>query len=76
MPTVLGREGRALRLGAFAGAGSAALVAASEVVYLVLRVVGAGELLRLGVGAWRAAWRTWRGRAVAGEGPPAALRRR
>ena len=40
-----------------AGAGFAALVAASGVAYLVLRVVGAAVLLVLGVRAWRAAWR-------------------
>ena len=41
----------------FAGAGFAALVAASEVAYLVLRVVGAAVLLVLGFRALRAAWR-------------------
>jgi threonine/homoserine/homoserine lactone efflux protein len=40
----------------FAGAGFAALVAASEVAYLVLRVVGAAVLLVLGYRALRAAW--------------------
>ncbi len=40
----------------FAGAGFAALVAASEVGYLVLRVVGAAVLLYLGFRAFRAAW--------------------
>src|SRR4029450_12128404 len=52
----------------FAGAGFAALVAASEVAYLVLRVVGAAVLLFLGIRALRTAWRE-RGqpRAAGGE---------
>lgn len=37
--------------------GVAALVAASEVAYLVLRVVGGAFLVVLGLRAWRAAWR-------------------
>lgn len=57
IPTVLGLE-----LGIFcwalaAGAGLAAVVAASEVAYTVLRVVGAVVLIGLGLRAWRAAWR-------------------
>ena len=40
-----------------AAAGFAALVAASEVAYLVLRIVGAGVLICLGLLAWRSAWR-------------------
>jgi threonine/homoserine/homoserine lactone efflux protein len=40
----------------FAGAGFAALVAASEIAFLVLRVVGAAVLLYLGIRAFRAAW--------------------
>ena len=39
-----------------AAAGFAAVVAASEVAYLVLRVVGAGVLLYLGIRAWRTVW--------------------
>ena len=35
----------------------AALVAASEVAYFVLRIVGGAFLIFLGVRAWRAAWR-------------------
>ena len=42
-----------------------ALVAASEVAYLVLRVVGAAVLLVLGFRAWRTAWR--------GRGAPVAV---
>jgi threonine/homoserine/homoserine lactone efflux protein len=57
VPTVLGLEVGLYLWALFAGAGFAALVAASEVAYLVLRVVGAAVLLVLGVRAWRAAWR-------------------
>jgi threonine/homoserine/homoserine lactone efflux protein len=57
VPTVLGLELGLYLWALFAGAGFAALVAASEVAYLVLRVVGAAVLLVLGVRAWRAAWR-------------------
>ncbi|MGK5171731.1 LysE family translocator [Geodermatophilus sp. CPCC 205761] len=57
VPTVLGLELGLYAWALFAGAGFAALVAASEVGYVVLRVVGAAVLLVLGVRAWRAAWR-------------------
>jgi threonine/homoserine/homoserine lactone efflux protein len=57
VPTVLGLELGLYVWALFAGAGFAALVAASEVAYLVLRVVGAAVLLVLGIKAWRAAWR-------------------
>jgi threonine/homoserine/homoserine lactone efflux protein len=57
VPTVLGVELGLYCWALFAGAGFAALVAASEVAYVVLRVVGAGVLFVLGVRAWRAAWR-------------------
>jgi threonine/homoserine/homoserine lactone efflux protein len=40
-----------------AGAGLAALVAASEVAYLVLRVAGAAFLIYLGMRAWQGVWR-------------------
>ncbi len=56
VPTVLGLELGLYVWALFAGAGFAALVAASEVAYLVLRVVGAGVLLVLGIRALRAAW--------------------
>lgn len=56
VPTVLGLELGLYCWALFAGAGFAALVAASEVAYLVLRIVGAGVLLYLGVRAFRAAW--------------------
>jgi threonine/homoserine/homoserine lactone efflux protein len=61
-----------------AAAGFAALVAASETAYVVLRVVGAGVLLWLGLRAWRAARRhgdagpesrgpgVWEGRGASG----------
>jgi threonine/homoserine/homoserine lactone efflux protein len=56
VPTVLGLELGLYCWALFAGAGLAALVAASEVAYLVLRVVGAVVLLYLGVRAFRSAW--------------------
>jgi threonine/homoserine/homoserine lactone efflux protein len=60
VPTVLGLEAGLFAWALVAGAGLAALVAASEVAFLVLRVVGALVLVVLGVQAWRAAWRTRR----------------
>jgi threonine/homoserine/homoserine lactone efflux protein len=57
VPTVLGLELGLYCWALFAGAGFAALVAASEVAYLVLRVVGAAVLLYLGFTAFRTAWR-------------------
>ena len=75
VPTVLGLEAGLYLWALFAGAGLAALVAASEVAYLVLRVVGAGVLLVLGLRAWRAAWRG-RGGAVPAEPEPPTGRRR
>ena len=57
VPTVLGLELGLYVWALFAGAGFAALVAASEVAYLVLRVVGAAVLLVLGFRAWQTAWR-------------------
>jgi threonine/homoserine/homoserine lactone efflux protein len=57
VPTVLGLEAGLYVWALLAAAGFAALVAASEVAYLVLRVAGAAFLIVLGVRAWRAAWR-------------------
>jgi threonine/homoserine/homoserine lactone efflux protein len=73
VPTVLGLELGLYVWALFAGAGFAALVAASEVAYLVLRIVGAVVLLVLGVKAW---WTAWRGRGapVAVEPVPAGRR--
>ena len=65
VPTVLGLELGLYVWALCAGAGFAALVAASEVAYLVLRVVGAAVLLVLGFRAWRTAWR--------GRGAPVAV---
>jgi threonine/homoserine/homoserine lactone efflux protein len=56
VPTVLGLEAGLYVWALLAAAGFAALVAASEVAYLVLRVAGAAFLIYLGVRAWRAAW--------------------
>lgn len=58
VPTVLGLEAGLYLWALFAAAGLAALVAASEVAYVVLRVVGAAFLLYLGIKAWRSAWRS------------------
>ena len=76
VPTVLGLEAGLYVWALFAGLGFAALVAASEVAYLVLRVVGAVVLLYLGVKAWRTAWLARREDAAVGEEPRAAGRRR
>jgi threonine/homoserine/homoserine lactone efflux protein len=58
VPTVLGLELGLYLWALAAAAGLAALVAASEVAFVVLRVVGAVVLLYLGVRMWRAAWRS------------------
>jgi threonine/homoserine/homoserine lactone efflux protein len=58
IPTVLGLEAGLYLWALFAAAGLAALVAASEVAFIVLRVVGAGFLLYLGLKSWRTAWRS------------------
>jgi threonine/homoserine/homoserine lactone efflux protein len=75
VPTVLGLELGLYCWALFAGAGFAALVAASEVAYLVLRVVGAGVLLYLGFRAFRTAWLE-RKAPPAEAAPPAPGRRR
>ncbi len=53
VPTVLGLELGLYTWALLAAGGFAALVAASEIAYLVLRVVGAAVLILLGVRAWR-----------------------
>ena len=55
--TVVGLELGIYVWALLAAAGFAALVAASELAYLALRVIGAGVLIVLGVRALRAAWR-------------------
>jgi threonine/homoserine/homoserine lactone efflux protein len=72
LPTILGLEAGLYVWALLAGAGLAALVAASETAYLVLRVVGAIVLIGLGVRAWRAAWgdRTSASGATEGTGAP------
>lgn len=57
VPTVLGVEAGLFLWALLAGAGLAALVAASEVAYLLLRVAGAGVLLYLGGRALLGVWR-------------------
>jgi threonine/homoserine/homoserine lactone efflux protein len=74
VPTVLGLEAGLYVWALLAGAGFAALVTASEVAYLVLRVVGAAVLLVLGYRALRAAWRGRGGTVPAEAGPPAGRR--
>jgi threonine/homoserine/homoserine lactone efflux protein len=56
VPTVLGLEAGLYVWALAAAGGFAAIVAASETAYLVLRVVGAVVLIYLGVRSWRAAW--------------------
>ncbi len=55
VPTVLGLELGLYVWALLAAAGFAALVAVSQVAWVVLKVVGAGVLLHLGVRAWRSA---------------------
>jgi threonine/homoserine/homoserine lactone efflux protein len=57
VPTVLGVEIGLYLWALAAAAGFAALVAASQTAFVVLKVVGAGVLLWLGLRAWRSAWR-------------------
>ncbi len=77
VPTVLGLELGLYVWALLAAAGFAALVAASEVAFLVLRVVGAAVLVALGLQAWRAAWRERRGAMVDDDVPaPAPAGRR
>jgi threonine/homoserine/homoserine lactone efflux protein len=58
VPTVLGLEAGLFTWALLAAAGVAALVTASEVAFVVLRVVGAAVLVVLGVKAWLAVWRS------------------
>jgi hypothetical protein len=58
VPTVLGLEAGLYMWALLAAAGVAALVAASEVAFIVLRVIGAAVLIILGVKAWLAVWRS------------------
>ncbi|MFD0732136.1 LysE family translocator [Planotetraspora mira] len=58
VPTVLGLEAGLYVWALCAAGGLAALVAASEVAFVVLRVIGGLFLLYLGVKAWRTAWRS------------------
>ena len=58
VPTVIGLELGIYLWALAAGAGLAALVAASTVAYTVLRVIGTGFLILLGIRGWVTAWRT------------------
>ena len=57
IPTVLGIEAGLFLWALAAGAGLAALVAASEIAFWILRIAGAGFLVYLGVRALRSGWR-------------------
>ncbi|MEJ3657507.1 LysE family translocator [Actinomycetes bacterium KLBMP 9759] len=57
LPTLVGLEVGLYVWALLAAAGFAALVAVSEVAFVVLRVVGAAVLLYMGVKALRAAWK-------------------
>jgi threonine/homoserine/homoserine lactone efflux protein len=69
VPTVLGLELGLYVWALLAGAGLAALVAASQTAYLALRVVGAAVLIYLGAQAWRAALRDRRTETVEDDVP-------
>ena len=58
VPLVLGLELGLYLWALAAAAGFAALVAASEAAYWLLKIVGACVLVHLGVRAWLAAWRS------------------
>ncbi|WP_405818734.1 LysE family translocator [Streptomyces sp. NBC_01390] len=68
MATALGINTGALCWGVAASVGATAVLAASDVAYLVLRTAGAGYLLWLGLGML---WRSRPGRGPDGAGPPA-----
>lgn len=68
--TVLGLELGLYLWALAAAAGFAALVAASEAAYLVLRVVGAVVLVYLGIRSWRSAWRLRISTGDPATGPP------
>jgi threonine/homoserine/homoserine lactone efflux protein len=74
VPTVLGVELGLYVWALLAAAGFAGLVAASEVAFLVLRVVGAVVLCWLGFQALRAAWRERRAGRSGATVPPAPRR--
>jgi threonine/homoserine/homoserine lactone efflux protein len=74
-PTVLGLELGLYVWALFAGAGFAALVGASEIAYLVLRIAGALVLLALGARALLSAWRGRYGTAPVPPELPAGRRR-
>jgi threonine/homoserine/homoserine lactone efflux protein len=69
VPVVLGLEAGLYLWALLAAAGVAALVAASEAAFVVLRVVGAVVLIGLGLRAWRTVWRQRRDAGSLGAGP-------
>jgi threonine/homoserine/homoserine lactone efflux protein len=56
VPTVLGLEAGLYLWALAAAAGFAALVAASQTAFIVLKVVGAVMLVAMGIRSWRHAW--------------------
>ena len=74
VPTVAGLEFGLYIWALLAAAGLAALVTASEVAYVVLRVVGAVVLIVLGLKAWRAAWCSRGSKALPADPAPARTR--
>lgn len=74
VPTVLGLEAGLYLWALAAAAGFAALVAASQTAFIVLKVMGAAVLLIMGIRSWRHAWRLRAGEPSTGggdEGPGA-----
>jgi threonine/homoserine/homoserine lactone efflux protein len=75
VPTIAGLEIGLYLWALAAGAGLTALVAASSTAYTVLRVVGAGFLVVLGVRAWVTAWQIREDVEIDSAAPAAAGRR-
>jgi threonine/homoserine/homoserine lactone efflux protein len=67
VPTVLGLEAGLYLWALAAAAGFATLVAASQVAFVVLKVVGAVVLVVMGMQSWRHAWSLRRERGAAAE---------
>jgi threonine/homoserine/homoserine lactone efflux protein len=67
VPTVLGLEAGLYLWALAAAAGFATLVAASQVAFVVLKVVGAVVLVVMGIQSWRHAWSLRRERGAAAE---------
>lgn len=70
VPTVLGLEAGLYLWALAAAAGFAALVAASQLAFVVLKVAGAGVLIVMGLQSWRHAWSLRNGRDMPDREPP------